>query len=397
MPSYSFACSECGSLNKAKLEAEVTPVQCAACGNVFMVQRPESVVFPKNRKKKASKAFKPPPPPPLTFEMLKADDDRTSSAVIAALSDLPTFHAFAKAEMKAILARDAEDDQKLGDGINLAVAKGAVPPKSKLPLEALTSVDVLGKSADQVAAEIVAALGDAPTRGCVLILQGLSGTGKGTTVSKLARLLPRASTWSNGNIFRALTLLAVTYCESHGVPFAAEALTPSLLADLVGCLHFEAVASSPARFDVRIEGLGIKAYVSQIENTVLKEPRVGKAIPTVARVTQGEVIAFAARCVETMRKAGMNVLLEGRAQTLDYVRSPYRFELILSQPLTIGLRRAAQRAIAHAKQSLLTAAAAGTAAQGHGKPPPPPPTDDAVRAALEEAVAALYTPSSKKK
>jgi hypothetical protein len=190
---------------------------------------------------------------------------------------------------------------QLAEGIALAVKKGAVPPTDKLPLEKLNKIDVLGKSADEVAAEIVSALGDAPSRGCVLVLQGLSGTGKGTTVSKLQSLLPRASCWSNGNVFRALTLLAVTYCERHGIPFTAEALSPQLLSELVSCLHFERKAQSSTgavEFDVRIEGLGIKAMVSQIANTLLKDPQVGRNIPTVARVTQGEVISFAAKCAE---------------------------------------------------------------------------------------------------
>jgi flagellar biosynthesis GTPase FlhF len=49
----------------------------------------------------------------------------------------------------------------------------------------VTEIDVAGKSADTVAGEIVAKLGTAPAAGCVLVLQGLSGTGKGTTVAKL--------------------------------------------------------------------------------------------------------------------------------------------------------------------------------------------------------------------
>lgn len=188
----------------------------------------------------------------------------------------------------------------------------------------------------------------------VLVLQGLSGTGKGTTVAKLQALLPRASTWSNGNgavwpltcmsgcwrgrccasvgpmphavyvgstpraacaargtVFRAITLLAVTYCESHGLPFDAEVLTPQLLAQFVSCLKFErqpSTADGPPAFDVRIDGMGINARVSQVANTLLKEPKVSKNIPTVARVTQGEVISFAARCAEDMRAAGLNVL-----------------------------------------------------------------------------------------
>ena len=77
------------------------------------------------------------------------------------------FKKFAKAEMQGIIARDAEDDEKLAQGIRAAIAKGAVPPMSKIPLEPLTEIDVLGKTADDVALEIVAALGDAPGRGCV--------------------------------------------------------------------------------------------------------------------------------------------------------------------------------------------------------------------------------------
>ena len=68
-------------------------------------------------------------------------------------------------------------------------------------------------------------------------------------------------------------------------------------------------------------------------NTTLKEAKVGKNIPTIAKMTQGEVVGFAAGAAEAMRADGMNVLVEGRAQTLNYVRSPHRFELILSEPL----------------------------------------------------------------
>jgi hypothetical protein len=77
-----------------------------------------------------------------------------------------------------------------------------------------------------------------------------------------------------------------------------------------------------------------------------------------------------------MRTAGMNVLMEGRAQTLDYVRTPHRFELTLSEPLTIGKRRAAQRMVAAATQSL-------KAAGGE-------PTEAAVLSALEDALTALH-------
>ena len=48
----------------------------------------------------------------------------------------------------------------------------------------------------------------------------------------------------------------------------------------------------------------------------------------------------------------MAVLMEGRAPTLNYVRTPHRFELTLSKPLLIGMRRAAQRMVAKALEAL---------------------------------------------
>jgi hypothetical protein len=47
-----------------------------------------------------------------------------------------------------------------------------------------------------------------------------------------------------------------------------------------------------------------------------------------------------------MGKDGLFVLLEGREQTVNYVRTPHRFTLILSDESLIGKRRAAQRIMA---------------------------------------------------
>merc|ERR1719502_2114947 len=106
------------------------------------------------------------------------------------------------------------------------------------------------------------------------------------------------------------------------------------------------------KFDIRIRGLGHDLLVSDVANTTLKEPRVGKNIPTVAKMTQGEVIKFAAGAADQMRADGFNVLMEGRSQTLDYVRTPHRFELTLSEPNIIGMRRAAQRMMGEALKQL---------------------------------------------
>jgi cytidylate kinase len=308
--------------------------------------------------------------PALTKTLLDAADDTTSNAIISAFQGNQVFEVFAKKEMEEILQRDKEDDDKLAAGIVKAVAKGVIPKDP--PVEPTCVIDVLGKSADAVASAIVEKLGDAPKVGCVLVLQGLSGTGKGTTVAKLQGLLPRAVCWSNGNVFRALTLLAVGHCEQKGIPFSSDVLTPGLLQEFVGCLTF---GKFNGKWDIQIQVAGSeKAFVSEVANTALKEPRVGKNIPTVAEVTQGEVIKFAAGAAEAMRQDGMNVLMEGRAQTLDYVRTPHRFQLTLTEPIIIGKRRAAQRMIGKAAEVL----------KGAGQPSP-----EDIRGALQEALAGM--------
>ena len=98
-----------------------------------------------------------------------------------------------------------------------------------------------------------------------------------------------------------------------------------------------------------------------------------------AKMTQGEVVSFAAAAADAMRADGMNVLMEGRAQTLNYVRTPHRFELTLSDPMIIGYRRAAQRMMALATEKLKGTTVAGESAvkamlkEAPLPPPPPPP------------------------
>ena len=61
-----------------------------------------------------------------------------------------------------------------------------------------------------------------------------------TTVARLKDALgAKAVTWSNGNVFRALTLLAVTWCELFNLPaFDADAaLTPQNLAGFMKMLR----------------------------------------------------------------------------------------------------------------------------------------------------------------
>jgi ribosomal protein S7 len=53
-----------------------------------------------------------------------------------------------------------------------------------------------------------------------------------------------------------------------------------------------------------------------------------------------------------MGKDGLFVLLEGREQTVNYVRTPHRFTLVLSDDSLIGKRRAAQRLMAEALKKI---------------------------------------------
>lgn len=150
-------------------------------------------------------------------------------------------------------------------------------------------------------------------------------------------------TWSNGNIFRSVTLLAATWCERQGLEGfnADKALTKDNLQDFMSMLSFGKFRNNI--YDTRIRGLGLELYVSDVQNTELKAPRVSQNIPTVAEVTQGEVVLFAAQALETLSRDGWVVLLEGREATVNYVPTPHRFTLTLSDESLIGKRRAAQR------------------------------------------------------
>jgi len=273
-----------------------------------------------------------------TLELLVRQDDVTTKSVIGLLEKNQAFQKLAAAEANDIVVRDEEDAEKLAQGVRLAIQKGALKSIDPQPYK---KIRVQGKSANEVADEIIKDLGPAKDKGCILILVGLSGTGKGTTISKLKKKLPNACSWSNGNCFRALTLLAVQYCAKKGLAdFDAKVLTPENLRNWIGMLGF---GMFRGRYDIKIEGLGIDAFVSDIANTKLRGPDVSRNIPTVARVTQGEVVAFAANACKVMGEGGNVVLLEGREQTLDHIPSPFRYCLTMDDIQVIGRRRAAQR------------------------------------------------------
>jgi len=298
-----------------------------------------------------------PPPPPTTtvkYDVLSKQNAATSDAIINLYSSSSDFNSLAKVEGDAILSRDEEDAEKLQVGIDYSKKRGVIDPNF-VP-EPYVEIDVLGKSPEDVCDAIIGFMeeDDAKTDdgvGSVIVICGLSGTGKGTTVARLSERLSttrQVVSWSNGNIFRSLTLLAATWCEQNhpnGTFDPTQALTDANLASFISMLTFEKVNGT---YDTRIHGLGLDHLVSDIQNTILKQPKVSKNIPTVAEKTQGEVILFAANAIKIMSEGGVTILLEGREQTVNYVRTPMRFTLTLSDETLIGKRRAAQRLMAAA-------------------------------------------------
>ena len=283
--------------------------------------------------------------PKMDSACLKKQDAKTSAAIIGLLEGDAKFTALSKFEGESIVGRDAEDAEKLQKGVDASIAKGVLPKLEPPPT--YVTIDVLGKTPDDVCNVIVGHMGDAVNTGGVVVLCGLSGTGKGTTVARLGELLPEGKTtgWSNGNVFRSLTLLAATWCEQQGLAEfdGAKALTPENLAAFMGMLTFDKFDGA---WDIKISGLGIEAMVSAIKNTDLKGPKVSKNIPTVAEQTQGEVVKFAAAAATKMGEDGLIVLLEGREATVNYIPSPYRYTLTMSDTAVLGQRRAAQRVAA---------------------------------------------------
>lgn len=118
----------------------------------------------------------PPPPPKLTLKLLQQQDAKTSAAIIKILNQNKTFISFGESEAKDIISRDDEDGVKLQAGIQYAIDKGVLPELESPPV--YKSIDVIGKTPDDVCKIIVKDMGSAASNGGVVVLCGLSGTGK---------------------------------------------------------------------------------------------------------------------------------------------------------------------------------------------------------------------------
>ncbi|GKY91813.1 hypothetical protein MPSEU_000152900 [Mayamaea pseudoterrestris] len=334
----------------------------------------------------------------VSFALLSLQNAETSSAVIQSFQQNPDFIKLAQFEGALTESRDNEDDEKLQAGINIARAKGVID--ANLVPAPYVAIDVLGKTPEQVANLILdhvqatnnenhhgSTASDGTSSGYVIVIVGRSGTGKGTTVAQLVDKLSHQRqsvvTWSNGNVFRALTLLATSYAEEQKIPLA-DVLTKEQLTVFMEQISITTKSNGEdttpnTPFDILIRNVG---RVSEIQNTLLKSPVVSQNIPTVAEATQGEVILICAKALQVLAAQGVVVLLEGRAPTVNYVPTMHRFELVLSDASLIGQRRAAQRVFGEAYQLLkTTTATTGDDAHGDGKV-----SDEQVKQAMEQVL-----------
>lgn len=282
------------------------------------------------------------------MEVLSRMDDKSSSLAIDLLGGHPHFERLSAKEAERLVRRDSEDVEKLERGIRLATEKGILDPLDGD--KRYRKVSVLGKSADEVAREVMDFTEFSDSNdGELVVVDGLSGTGKGTTVSKLVQIMPNGISWSNGDVFRSLTYLFAMTCDDSGCDFNEAVLNDGLLQDLVSRISIDMKAGE---YDILVKSGSQHEKVSEIRNTKLKAAAVAERIPTVAERSQGEVIRFASDSIGELRSRGKNVVCEGRKTTLNHLDTKNRFELHMDDIGLLGKRRAAQRVLAELSEGV---------------------------------------------
>lgn len=114
----------------------------------------------------------------ISYKLLEKQNAETSNALIEYLKASSDFIKLSQHEGTLTVNRDNEDAAKLQVGIDFAKDKGVLD-KNYVP-EPYVEIDVLGKTPDQVANEIIQTIKskEESTNGSVIVLCGLSGTGK---------------------------------------------------------------------------------------------------------------------------------------------------------------------------------------------------------------------------
>ena len=272
---------------------------------------------------------------PMTTKELSSRIDGLSgvqktNTIVSLLGDSKVFAELSKTELELLRQRDLEDEYKLKEGISVAESKGLLSRAGKEPEWIRISVD--GKMPGEIYDEIASQVGfEKP--GTVLLICGNSGVGKGTLVEELISRTPGAGRWSNGDIFRVFTYFVLAAGDGQSVD-----------PDTVGRTDFDEISSRiiiEEDSDIIVRLPGGDTSLDSIKNGILKETPINRALPSVARYTQGEVIAIVNRYLKLNKSS--HLILEGRKETLNYIDADYRVELVLDDKSILGKRRAAQK------------------------------------------------------
>jgi len=291
-----------------------------------------------------------PAPPTLTItdqamattrDILSRTGAEATQLIIDELSSNLDFKKLSWCLARDIAMRDEDDDVNILQGINDAVSKGLIP--SQVSNTQPRRVDVDGKSAEEVARMILLHIEDDFIHGqAVMTLQGLSGTGKTTTVTMLKQLLPdNTVVWGNGVVFRSLTLLVLQQARLRESSFEEELDN----ADWPMYCSMLTYADHNGRPDLKISGLDLEYWASDIKATLLKDRAVEHNVSRVASKTQAEAFIVFTAAHAWLKSIGYNVIVEGRRQPLDRIETQHKFELTLIDNSVIGKRQAAMRVL----------------------------------------------------
>lgn len=201
-------------------------------------------------------------------------------------------------------------------GIQVAIGKELLP--SSVEVQAVTQVKMDSRSADSVAAEIFAALAEAPLKGCVITVQGFPTVEQQEVIRKLQQRLPNAQIWRVNTFFRTMAFLLLAYCEQTGSSFQDVLAKPEMLA--AGVEMIEEMVAGRSLGDMASDAERMMQMSSDMS-------KVDQNAPLAIEYAQGEVIAFLQSALSKVKDAGANVIIDGPEETLQYFRTPHRFEV----------------------------------------------------------------------
>jgi len=229
--------------------------------------------------------------------------------IIEILQTMELFEQISKKELELLEQRDQEDGYKLKEGINIALEKGVLSRLDKDPQWIPVAVD--GKLPQEILKVIMKDI-SLVKPGRVIAICGDSGVGKGTLVDALLETIAGSDKWSNGDLFRIFTYLAL---QQDSDEKKALEKVPSM--DFTKMAE-NIILEPDSEIQVLLEGKPVN--LDSIKNGLLKETSINRSLPSVARYTQGEVIQIVNRYLKINQRK--HLILEGRKDTLNHINLP---------------------------------------------------------------------------